>query len=81
MRGAVKGMLLTEYNEAEQMELFREDGRKEGLAQGRAEGRAEGFLDALIRLAQKGLLSPADAAAQAEIPLPEFRRIMAGGDR
>lgn len=29
-RAEVKGMLLTEYNEAEQMELFKEDGRREG---------------------------------------------------
>ena len=38
-RAEVKGMLLTEYNEAEQMELFKEDGRKEGRAEGRAEER------------------------------------------
>ena len=29
-RAEVKGMLLTEYNAAATMELFREDGRKEG---------------------------------------------------
>ena len=28
-RAEVKGMLLAEYNEAETMELFKEDGRKE----------------------------------------------------
>ena len=28
-RAEVKGMLLTEYNEKEQMELFKEDGREE----------------------------------------------------
>ena len=33
-RAEVKGMLLTEYNEAEQMELFREEGRAEGRAEG-----------------------------------------------
>ena len=27
-------MLLTEYNEAEQMELFKEDGRREGVKEG-----------------------------------------------
>ena len=41
-RAEVKGMLLTEYNEVEQMELFREEGREEGRAEGREEGRAEG---------------------------------------
>ena len=31
-------MLDTEYNEAEVMELFKEDGRKEGREEGREEG-------------------------------------------
>ena len=35
-------MLLTEYNEAETMELFRQDGRKEGIKEGKKEGRKEG---------------------------------------
>ena len=30
-------MLLTEYNEAETMELFRQDGRKEGMDETRVE--------------------------------------------
>ncbi len=33
-RAEVKGMLLTEYNEAEAMELFEEDGRIEGRIEG-----------------------------------------------
>ena len=41
-RAEVKSMLLTEYNEAKAMELFREEGREEGRAEGRKEGRAEG---------------------------------------
>ena len=39
-RAEVVGMLLTEYDEAQQMELFREEGREEGRVQGREEGRA-----------------------------------------
>ena len=35
-------MLLTEYNEARQMELFREEGREEGLKEGHREGLREG---------------------------------------
>ncbi len=31
-------MLLTEYNEAQAMELFREEGRAEGRVEGRVEG-------------------------------------------
>ena len=44
-RAEVKGMLLTEYNEAQAMELFREEGRVEGRAEGRVEGRAEGRVE------------------------------------
>ncbi len=40
-RAEVKGMLLTEYNEAETMEMFKEEGR--------AEGRAEGARKAALR--------------------------------
>ena len=35
-------MLLTEYNEAEVMELFEEDGRREGIQEGMKKGRKEG---------------------------------------
>ena len=41
-------MLLTEYNEAKQMELFREEGR----AEGREEGRAEGIIEQAITTAK-----------------------------
>ncbi len=41
-RAEVKDMCLTEYNEAEAMELFREEGREEGRQEGREEGRQEG---------------------------------------
>ena len=41
-RAEVRGMLLTEYNEAEEMELLRENYKEEGLAEGRAKGLAEG---------------------------------------
>ena len=69
-RTEVKGMLLTEYNEAEAMELFREEGR--------AEGRAEGIIDTLISLVQKGLLSIKDAAAQLGITEAAFQQKMLG---
>ena len=41
-RKGVKKMLLTEYNETETMELFRQEGREEGRKEGRQEGREEG---------------------------------------
>ena len=33
-RSEVRGILLTEYNEVETMQLFKEDGKKEGLKEG-----------------------------------------------
>ncbi|MBQ3706511.1 MAG: hypothetical protein II889_01255 [Clostridia bacterium] len=56
-------MLLTEYKEAEQMELFKEDGRREGRAEG------EGLLAKLMTiLFEKGLVKEAqDAASNEEI--------------
>lgn len=77
-RTEVKGMLLTEYNEAEAMELFREEGRAEGRAEGLAEGRAEGIIDTLISLVQNGLLSIKDAAAQLGITEAAFQQKMLG---
>ena len=69
-------MLLTEYNEAEQMELFKEDGRREGRAEGRVEGRAEGIIETLVSLVRKGLLSMKDAADQAGMTETTFRQKM-----
>ena len=42
-RAEVTDMCLTEYNEAETMQMFREEARAEGLAEGRAEGRVAGM--------------------------------------
>ena len=35
-------MCITEYNEAETMQMIREEGREEGRKEGRKEGREEG---------------------------------------
>ena len=51
-KAEVRDMLLTEYNEAEAMELFREEGRAEGREEGREEDREEataGYLASLMR--------------------------------
>ena len=40
-RAEVKSMCITEYDEEETMEMFREEGREEGRAEGRAEGQEE----------------------------------------
>ena len=47
-REGVKRMLLTEYDEARTMELFKEEGR----AEGRADGREQGFALGMARLAR-----------------------------
>ena len=65
----VKGMLLTEYNEAEQMELFKEEGR--------AEGHEEGILETLISLVRQGILTAEIAAKQANLSIDEFQNLIA----
>ena len=68
-RAEVKGMLLTEYNEAEQMELFKEDGRREGRAEG------EGLMARLMNvLFEKGLIKEAQKAAGDESYRKEMYR-------
>ena len=63
-RSEVKGMLLTEYNEAETMELFREEGR--------VEGRAEGILETLKGLVRDKLLTVDTAAKRANMTEEQF---------
>ena len=40
-RAEVKDMCLTEYNEAEAMEMFKEEGREEGMEEGMEKGRED----------------------------------------
>ena len=54
-RAEVRGMLLTEYNETEQMELFKEDGIREGLLKG------------MVSLVKDGILTVKEAAARAGV--------------
>ena len=65
-------MMLIEYNEAEQMNLFREDGRREG----RQEGRQEGTLSTLIDLVKDNLLSVTNAAKKAGVSEEDFEKMM-----
>jgi len=64
-KAEMKGMLLTEYNEAEQMELFKEGGRREGI------------IETLISLVKDGILSIKDAAKRAGITETAFEQKMA----
>ena len=63
----VKGMLLTEYNETEAMELFREDGRKEGRAEGVDEERTAVIRNLLRKLSPEEILNIMDRYSLEEI--------------
>ena len=65
-------MLLTEYNEAEAMQMFERDGYRKG----RKEGIVLGEFKMLNSLVRKGLISEEDAASTAEMSVPEFRNMM-----
>lgn len=62
-------MLLTEYNEAKQMELVKEEAL--------AEGRAEGIIQTLVSLVKEGLLSKEEAARRSNLSPAEFDIAMA----
>ena len=82
-RAEVKGMLMEEYNEAEVLELTREEGkeegRKEGKKEGRKESRAEGQLKMLImqscRKLRKGKTA-SQIAEELEEDLPVIQDIV-----
>ena len=67
-RAEVKGMLLTEYNEAAAMELFREDGIREGMQ--------KGILQILTRLVKEDAISFEKAAKEAGMTTDEFAEEM-----
>ena len=70
-------MCITEYNEAETMNGFKQEGIEEGRAEGRAEGREEGTIKTLLGLVKKGLLTEANAAAEANVSVAEFKKLAA----
>ena len=61
-------MLLTEYDEVEQMELFKEDGRKEGRAEGRKEMSEEKDLSGIRNLMETLKLTAKQAMDALKIP-------------
>ena len=64
----VEGMLDTEYNEAEVMELFKKEAREEG--------REEGRDDTLYTLVNENLLDVEVAAAKANKSVEQFKKDM-----
>ena len=74
-RAEVKNMCLTEYNEAETMQMFKEEGREEG----RVEGVKDGLLYALRGMMENLDLSIDQAMDALKIPESErdgFRRLL-----
>lgn len=64
-RAEVKNMCLTEYNEAETMQMFKE----EGLIKGREEGR----IIELAALVNDGVITEQEAAGRMNMSVEEFR--------
>ena len=71
-RAEVLGMLLTEYNEEEAMELFRQDGIAEGMEKGLEKGRVE----TLVSLVTDRLLSVKEAAARSNMSVEAFQKLI-----
>ena len=65
-KAEVELMCITEYNEAETMELLREESEAKGIAIGK--------FKILVSLAKKGLLTEEIAAREASMSLNEFRK-------
>lgn len=73
-------MLLTEYNEAETLEMFKRDylaeGRAEGLAEGRAEGEESERLSAIRKLMKSLKMTARQAMTVLEIPPSEQEKYL-----
>ena len=67
-RAEVKRMCITEYDEAQTMAMFKEEGR--------AEGRAEGRMELLFDFVQRKIISVEEAAKQANLTVEDFNRKM-----
>ncbi len=74
-KSEVSTMLLTEYNEAEVMELFKEDGKKEGREEGREEGRYRLLISLIHKKLERGKL-PQIIADEVEEPLETVNEII-----
>ena len=78
-RAEVKNMLLTEYNEAETLEMFKRDYFAEGRAEGRAEGTEAERLNSIRSIMDSLKVSAGEAMTILKIPAAEqlkyFNRI------
>ena len=71
-KSEVTDMLLTEYNEAEVMELFREEGRQEGIEQ----GIEKGVIMTLASQVRDNEITVSKAAVRAGLSEDEFKKKM-----
>ena len=71
-RAEVKNMLLTEYNEAETLEMFKRD----YLAEGRAEGEESDRLNTIRKLMKSLKMTARQAMAVLEIPSSEQEKYL-----
>ena len=69
-------MLLTEYNEEEAMELFRQDGIAEGMEKGLEKGIEKGRVETLVSLVTDRLLSVKEAAARSNMSVEAFQKLI-----
>ena len=70
-------MLLTEYNEAEAMELFKEDGRREGRKEGREEGIDQTRVESIKTLMRKLKYTAQQVMDLLEIPTVDQEKYLA----
>ena len=73
----VSGMLLTEYNEAETMELFRQEGRTEGRKEGRIEGIDQNRVESIKNIMDGLKYTAQQAMDLLKIPAADQSRYMA----
>ena len=76
-RLGVKKMLLTEYNETETMEMFREEGREEGRAEGFTQGVAQTVLENIKSMMKTLKMTSKQAMDALQIPSEEQQKYAA----
>lgn len=87
-RAEVKNMCITEYNEAETMQMFKEEGREEGIAEGLAKGIEKGIARGMAKGKTEGILlsiknlmknlncSPEEAMKMIDIPQSDYEKYL-----
>ena len=73
-------MLLTEYNEAETMKLFKRDsynqGKEDGFKLGKEDGFKLGTVNMLVSLVKDAVITIAEAAKRLNISEADFQKLM-----